>query len=244
MSSLMNLTMRKIDLLYNVPVLIYHSLDKELVDSYAAVDLKVFERQMAYVKNNGYKTITVADYAKALIEGKRLDRKTVVITFDDGFADNYDGFKLMQEMGLAWTLFMPWDYIDKDNYLSTVQIEEFLNNSKMELASHGVKHKYLLELKPDEWKDELVNSKKLLEDKFLRPIETFSYPIGGFNRDIIKATKEAGYLCACATNRGYERKLDSYAIRRIKINNTDNERSLFFKLSGYYELTKKLKYPE
>lgn len=230
--------------LYQVPVLIYHSLDKQLVNNYAAIDIDVFKRQIEYIKNRAYQTITVAQYAQAL-EGKiKLEPKTIVITFDDGFADNYLGFKFMQELDLSWTLFMPYNYIDKDNYLSTDQIQDFVDNSKMELASHGMDHKYLLELNSQGWDYELEQSKKSLACKFNCNIETYSYPIGGFNRQIIEHVKKAGYSCACATNRGYERNLNKYAIRRIKIDNNDNSLSLFFKLSGYYGLTKKLKYPE
>lgn len=230
--------------LHSVPVLIYHSLNKDLVGSYAAVDIDVFAKQMEYIKKRNYNTITVAEYAKLLQNKTRIPKKTIVITFDDGFADNYEGFKIMQGLGLSWTLFMPHDYIDQEGYLGADSISYFLVKSKMELASHGVAHKYLLELDEQGWQYELNESKRLLSEKFNCAIETYSYPIGGFNRDIVEYVKKAGYTCACATNRGYEHKLDNYAIRRIKVDNKDNALSLFFKLSGYYGLTKKLKNPE
>ena len=59
----------------------------------------------------------------------------------------------------------------------------------------------------------------------------------------IEGIKEEGYLCACTTNRGFMRKLDIYALRRIKITNRDLGIRLWGKLTGFYNVFRRLKPP-
>jgi len=68
---------------------------------------------------------------------------------------------------------------------------------------------------------------------FSKNVELISYPIGGFSKEILNDVEEAGYLCACATNRGFSRQLDRFALRRIKITNRDLDFRLWAKLSGF-----------
>ncbi|MCR4336920.1 MAG: polysaccharide deacetylase family protein, partial [Candidatus Omnitrophica bacterium] len=87
--------------------------------------------------------------------------------------------------------------------------------------------------------------KRILEQELGVPIDHFTYPIGGFNREIQEIVKKAGYQSACTTNRGYERSnKDLYALRRIRLSNDNTSDFLLrVKLSGYYNLTRKLKFP-
>jgi hypothetical protein len=59
----------------------------------------------------------------------------------------------------------------------------------------------------------------------------------------LREVKEAGFLCACTTNRGYSGNVDRFALRRIKITNRDKGFSLWIKLSGFYDMFKKVRKP-
>jgi peptidoglycan/xylan/chitin deacetylase (PgdA/CDA1 family) len=92
-------------------------------------------------------------------------------------------------------------------------------------------------------KEEIDVSKKRLEALFSVKIETFAFPTGAFDKRTLKELSEAGYLCACTTNRGFSRKLEPLALRRIKVTNNDNDFTLWAKLSGFYNVFKKPKKP-
>ena len=85
--------------------------------------------------------------------------------------------------------------------------------------------------------------KKNLEELFLKDIKTISYPVGGFDKRVLKEVENSDYLCGCTTNRGFSKKLDRFALRRIKITNRDLGLRLWAKLSGFYNIFKKVKKP-
>jgi len=100
------------------------------------------------------------------------------------------------------------------------------------------------DVKAQNYSKEIVWPKKVLESILARKVLCFSYPVGGFNRRVEKAVKDAGFLCAVTTNRGYSKDVDLYALRRIKISAKDKGINLWAKLSGYYYVFKKIKPPE
>ena len=93
--------------------------------------------------------------------------------------------------------------------------------------------------------DEIVTSKKILEENLGIEIKYFAYPIGGFNSFIKKVIKANNYKGACATNRGYDKSnKDVFELNRIRFSNKDNsDLILRVKLSGYYNLFRKSKNP-
>jgi hypothetical protein len=92
-------------------------------------------------------------------------------------------------------------------------------------------------------KQEIFASKQKLQKLFLQEIETIAYPSGGFNKKVIEEVREANYLCGCTTNRGFSGKLNKFALRRIKITNRDLGLRFWSKLSGFYNVFRKVKRP-
>ena len=66
-----------------VPVLTYHSIDDS--GSVISTPPAVFQRQIKYLSDAGYSSLTLRDMVSSLTEGQRLPDKPVVLTFDDGF---------------------------------------------------------------------------------------------------------------------------------------------------------------
>ena len=90
-----------------------------------------------------------------------------------------------------------------------------------------------------------MESKRVIEERIGRPVTLFSYPVGGFTPRVQSAVAQAGYLAACTTNRASTHPgIDPYALRRIKITERDGNVMLFWaKVSGYYDLFRRLKEP-
>ncbi|MCK4912201.1 MAG: polysaccharide deacetylase family protein [Candidatus Omnitrophica bacterium] len=230
---------------YATPILMYHSVDKSRVDTYSAVSSTTFHKQMKFIKDHGYRVISLFDYCSLLKEGKNMPRNLVVITFDDGYKDNFKAVEILKEFGYPMTIFLIVGEIGRNSFLQSERIMSFLENEEMkvDIGSHTLTHAYLPDQDRLRMKKEIFESKKMLEDNFSKNIETISYPIGGFNREVLKDVSEAGYLCACATNRGFSRKLNRFALRRIKVTNRDLGFKLWAKLSGFYNAFRKPKSP-
>jgi peptidoglycan/xylan/chitin deacetylase (PgdA/CDA1 family) len=107
-------------------------------------------------------------------------------------------------------------------------------------GAHTRHHVYLPALSLAQEQDEIAGSKKVIESHLGHSIDYFSYPVGGYTKDIQGLVKEAGYKAAVTTNRGKGKyNLDLYALKRIHMNNTDDMYSglvMWAKLSGYYNL--------
>ena len=230
---------------YATPILMYHSLDKSKVDTYAAVDPEVFRKQMEFIRVGGYKVVSLSEYCKLLKEDEAIPQNLVVITFDDGYKDNLKAIEVLKEFGYPVTIFVIAKEIGKDGFLSREDIVSFLVDEeiRVNIGSHTLTHAYLPDQERLTIKEEISQSKSLLEENFSQKVETFSYPIGGFTKEALSDVEEAGYLCACATNRGFSRKLNRFALRRIKITNRDLGYKLWAKLSGFYNSLRKPKNP-
>ena len=230
---------------YATPILMYHSFDKSQVDTYAALDPEVFRKQMEYIRAGGYKVVSLWEYCKLLKEEEAIPKKLVVITFDDGYKDNLKAMEVLREFGYPVTIFAIAKKIGKEGFLSKEDIASFLADEKLrvDIGSHTSTHAYLPDQERLVVKREIFQSKKLLEDSFSQEVKAFSYPIGGFTEKALSDVQEAGYLCACATNRGFSRKLNRFALRRIKVTNRDSNFKLWAKLSGFYNAFRKPKNP-
>ncbi|MDD3295968.1 MAG: polysaccharide deacetylase family protein [Candidatus Omnitrophica bacterium] len=228
---------------YATPILVYHSLDGKRAENYAAVDIKVFRRQMEFIKRNSYKVISLDRYCRLLRSGEAVPRRSLIITFDDGYKDNLEGIKTLKESEFPATIFIIVDKVGKEGYLSEEDIKSFLGNSQISIGSHTLTHAYLPGATVSELKKEIAFSKEILEKNFPQTVSAIAYPVGGFDERVLREAEAAGYLCACSTNRGFSKRINPFALRRIKITNSDGEFSLWAKLSGFYNVFRKLKNP-
>ena len=230
---------------YATPILMYHSIDKSRVETYSSVSSTTFRKQMEFIKDHNYKVVSLFDYCSLLKEGKTIPRNLVVITFDDGYKDNFKAIEILEEFDFPMTVFLIVNEIGKDSFLRSESIVSFLGDEDMEIdiGSHTLTHAYLPDQNRTSIKKEIFESKKMLENRFSKNVETISYPIGGFDKEVLDDVEEAGYLCACATNRGFSRKIDRFALRRIKVTNRDLGFRMWAKLSGFYNAFRKPKNP-
>ncbi len=137
-----------IDRSFRVPILMYHyvSVPPDDADIYRE-DLSVtpanFEEQMAWLAENGYETITVTDLVYALNIGwPPLPDKPIIITFDDGYVDNYQhAFPILQDYGLIGTFFILTDVTDREQpgYMSWDMMREMVAAGH-DIQVHGREH--------------------------------------------------------------------------------------------------------
>lgn len=198
-----------------LPVLYYHSVMLEEGNEVRMPPLQ-FEAQMSYLREEGYETITLDQLYKAFYEGGVLPAKPVVITFDDGYLDNYtNAFPILKRYGFTASVFMVSGYIGGEGFMSWPQLKELSANG-WEIEGHTVNHPYLTQMDRTIIFNELRDSKETLEKGLGKPVKYFAYPYGDLNTDITKAVKDTGYLMAFTTARGWvEQNFDQYHLQRV-----------------------------
>ena len=98
------------------------------------------------------------------------------------------------------------------------EVREISNYKNIEIGAHSVSHPYFNLISNNELRNEVINSKKILEKNIKKPITHFSYPKGYTNREIIEIVRNSGYKTAMTTNFGYVNEGDNpYALNRILI---------------------------
>jgi len=223
---------------HNIIVLMFHGTPKNKPSSQYSIQANKFLQQIEYLKKNGWQTILI----KELQDPEKLPAKSIILTFDDGYADNYKGaFLPLLEHGMKATWFITTDCIGKHaqwmgpetaetKMLSTQQLQEMAAQG-MEIASHTCSHPDLSTLSYAQQLKELKQSKEALEKILSTKISSFAYPYGRYNEDSITAVEQAGYLQTCSVRSGfYENSESPLLIRRVTIFDTDTVSSLARKL--------------
>jgi peptidoglycan/xylan/chitin deacetylase (PgdA/CDA1 family) len=118
----------------------------------------------------------------ASYEGKGiLPSKPIVITFDDGYEDNFlTALPIMEKYNMKATVFIVPNLVNNPGYLSWQQITA-MQDRQMEIGSHTMNHLGLSELNPDEQRREAIDSKAIIEQHIGRSVKFFAYPYGEFN---------------------------------------------------------------
>jgi len=217
----------------SVVILNYHKVDDMKISlSVAPAD---FEKQMAYLKEQGYTTITPDQLLDNLEKGTELPEKPILITFDDGYEDNYkNAYPVLKKYGFKATIFVITDFLDRyPNYITWAQAKELQKNG-INIESHTVQHKSLTELNDDELRLELINSKKSIDEHLGKDTRYIAYPTGTYNLHIAQMVKDAGYRAAFTVKYGNVDKASNvYALERVPIFHTENTFKSFYERLHY-----------
>lgn len=192
-----------------VPVLMYHNITDEPepgVSPYYKVNTTpaVFRQHMAFLAEQGYKTITVSALAEAMSQKSPLptvNSQLVAITFDDGFRSFYtEAFPVLKEFGFTATMFLATGFISEEGARKVFQpagsrvsnrhtngasacmqcltwneIRE-MSAAGIEFGSHTVTHPKLVDLDEASIRREIHESKAIIEQKIQKPANAFCYP--------------------------------------------------------------------
>ncbi|MFA6850169.1 MAG: polysaccharide deacetylase family protein [Selenomonadaceae bacterium] len=204
-----------------VVVLNYHKIDNMNIS--LSVLPKDFDQQMAYLKKNNYHTITPNELYDSLNNGTELPENPVILTFDDGYRDNYTyAYPILKKYGFKGTIFVITSFMDvQPNYITWEQAKEMEADGTIDIESHTVDHKSMTGLSDDQLRDELVLSKREIEQRLGKQVNFMAYPTGTYNLHIAQFVKEAGYKGAFTIKYGNVDKASNvYALERVPIFHT------------------------
>lgn len=222
---------------YVVPVLMYHNVDQNWRESKLSVSPQSFRRQMEFLVRNKYNIVSLHKLKQLQSCNKPIPRKTVAITFDDGYENNYtNAFGVLKEYNIPAAIFVVLNKIGRSGYLTWPQVEEMTKNN-IEIGSHTLSECYLPDIKDEaQLKREIYDSRRMLKERIPEAGDFIAYCSGGFNENIRQIVIDAGYDGACATNPGKNYPDDDiYAIKRMRISRTaDNLFVFWIQATGFY----------
>lgn len=203
-----------------IPVLYYHSVDENAANEVTITPEKLQE-QLDYINDKYYVTITMTELYDHIENNKPIPEKSILITFDDGYMNNYtEAFPMLKELNMTATIFCVGNSLDGSYYLSEEAIKE-MSDYGIDIESHTVNHVHLDTMSYDEQLLELKNSKNILEKITGKEVLSLAYPFGDYNDNTIKAAKDAGYKMGFTTKLGLsDRTDDIYKLDRIYISSS------------------------
>ncbi|AEB76861.1 polysaccharide deacetylase family protein [Clostridium botulinum] len=205
-----------------VPVIMYHSIKYEK-NNCVRLPKENFENQMKYLKDNNYTTLTLDELYSFFENNIPIPKKSVVLTFDDGYKDNYEtAYPILKKYGFKATVFVITNCIDTGEYLTSEQLKE-LDKNGFDVQSHTANHETLTQLPYDKQYDTVAKSKGKLEKLLNKEVKFIAYPCGKYNNDTIKAVKNAGYKMAVTTDGRWSDKSDGiFTLDRVFISGFHN----------------------
>ena len=202
----------------SMPIFMYHYI-RDYTDQSdpTGVNLSVspqtFENQLNLIKEKGYNPTTFLD-----IENKKYPDNPVILSFDDGYEDFYQSaYPILKKYNYKAVLYDIVNF-NNENYVNEAQLKE-MSNYGIEIGSHTLSHKDLTKITPDKAKQEIEESKKLLEAKLGKEVISFCYPSGKYNDETVNLVKNAGYKYATTTKPGIGNMNNQFELSRYRIQN-------------------------
>jgi peptidoglycan/xylan/chitin deacetylase (PgdA/CDA1 family) len=191
-----------------VPILVYHNLAAQAKGRMVLAG-KSFEQQMRYLKAEGYRVIGLAAFVEFTQLRRQLPRKTVVLTFDDGYRAFLEhAHPVLRELGFTATLFVYTDYVGAGrSALSWDELRQLAADG-FDIQAHSKTHTDLRR-SPGEtdaqfarrMQTELADPQRLFQRYLGRASQILAYPYGRVDDDVVKKVREVGYLAAFTVRR-------------------------------------------
>ncbi len=236
----------------HIPILMYHKVPDKPIDTQHKIFVTKnnFKKHLQFFHLRGLKTITLKQYndiSEGKISAKQFPSKPFIITFDDGYLDNYSNMlPLTDKYNFKGILFLlgnfnlthnNWDKNEDPNankLMSTEQKMSFVK-SGWEIGAHTLTHPHLTQISINLAKEEIDRSKKQIEETLNVSVITFAYPYGDYNDETKKLAGNSGFEFAVATDTGGMLiDDDRFAIFRVNMFPNESIFSLYKKTSNWY----------
>lgn len=241
-----------------IPIIMYHNFikdnDTENVDT-ASMKESDFIEQIKYLKQNGYTSITFDDLLKCKKGIKRLPKKPVLITADDGYLSNYEFmYKVLKENDMRGTIFIIGKRLDEDSpnakypKINWNQAREMYKSGVIDFQSHTYDSHDMSDSMKGEFSQPLIGeTEKEYENRIDKDIKmsinqikrelgytpiALTYPFGHYSEVSEKIIKQNGIKISLTTEPGIETIEGSmYLLKRITASGYDNISTFIEKLN-------------
>lgn len=177
-----------------------------------------FEDILKKLKKEWYSSINLQQ-----LNDWTYDKKSVLLTFDDWFADfSWIAVPLMEKYWFKWVSWVITWNIGKANYMTEKDIKTVVSKW-FDVVSHSVSHNEMNKLSKEKQIIELTDSRKVLEKLTGKKVNTFIYPVGRYNDTTLWILKDLWYKLAFTTQKWkYIQGNSKFEIKRIRVDNRNN----------------------
>lgn len=193
-----------------VPILSYHRF-ADNCDSPLCLPARVFDQQMKYLKENGYRVISLGELHEFLKYRNSLPKRSVVISIDDGYRSVYNiAWPILKKYDFRATLFIYTDFVGvSKNAITWDQLRE-VKKSGFEIGAHTMSHCDLTRQNKGEdtqaymsrIEKELGMSKQIIDKKLNQNTVFLAFPYGRYDQRVLDMCKRLGYKIAVSVKRG------------------------------------------
>jgi peptidoglycan/xylan/chitin deacetylase (PgdA/CDA1 family) len=191
-----------------VPVLVYHNIGKE-PRGRLVLGVDAFTEQMKYLKAHGFRVVSVAEFVEWLQLRRQLPKKTVVLTFDDGYRSFREhAYPVLKELGFTATLFVYTDYVGAGRNALNWGDLKALAAQGFDVQAHSKSHADLRRGDHESeaqygrrMQAELIDAPRVLARSVGRPVSFLAYPYGRVDDAVLTKVKDHGYLAAFTVRR-------------------------------------------
>lgn len=182
-------------------VLMYHHITNEHKDIMASCQHKpaVFEATLMRLQDYGYTFVSIDEMMK-IVEGGS-GNKFAVITFDDIMDDVFtNAYPILKRLQLPFAIFVAPGLVGTEDFITQDHLRALADDPLCTIGSHSMSHCHLA--KVENSKEELIESKIILEKMFNRRVDYLAYPYGwhcDVSKKVMKEAEEIGYKCAFGT---------------------------------------------
>lgn len=214
-----------------IPILMYHSICNDDPNNSLMIPTEMFAEQMEWLRENDFTAMSMDEVIEAMNTGK-VPKRPVLITFDDGYADNYiNAFSELKNNNLKGTFFIISDTITEEGgyYMSTSMLKE-MKEAGMEIENHTANHLELNNLSREDAIDSIKRGQEFLRSVIGSNGNYLCYPVGRYSDETIEIQKELGIKAALTTQGGISSIADGkYELKRIRISpmNIENFAGIF-----------------
>lgn len=194
-------------------VFMYHLVLEQPFSDYTSLFVRpsALDAQVALLTRQNYRFLFAEEYEKT-------STPSVILTFDDGYVDNYtEMFPILQKYGAKATVFLISDQIDKPGYLSREQILEMSASGLVSFQSHTKTHRDLTKLSEADIRTEFRYSKYVIESITGKPVKAVSYPEGQYTDKLTKIARDYFTRAYSTLPRPTPRREELYAISRKSV---------------------------
>jgi len=192
-----------------IPVLTYHKFSKNKSDNMTVTE-KAFEEQMRFLKQQGYRVISMNEFFNFLELKSPIPKKSVVITIDDGWRSTYEiAFPILKKYGYPATLFVYTDLISPNDETLGWDLIRKMAQGGIDVQGHTKTHRKLERSGQESLREffeavkrELTESAKIIKRHLNKDVQYLAYPYGDTNTLVIALLMRLGYRGAFTVERG------------------------------------------
>jgi peptidoglycan/xylan/chitin deacetylase (PgdA/CDA1 family) len=203
------------------PILMYHRVDvdrpRDRVGRQLTVSPQQFEAQLAYLREHGIEGISMEQLRERLESGAPLDR-VVVLTFDDGYADQYAyALPLLRRFRDAATFYVITGVLGDPRHLTWTELAR-MHAFGEDIGAHGVAHDDLSHMSATQQAQQIDASVDALRSRLHAAVTSYCYPSGRFNRTTLQLVRDAGVDLAVTTDPVYVIAPENrYELPRVRV---------------------------